>query len=49
MNIPFKFYEKYFSLIMTFYRLKHVAFNDTCLVLLTVYINNNDTIAQPDV
>ena len=32
------FYNKYFSLVMTLYRSKHVALNDMYLVVLTVYL-----------
>ena len=37
----FMFYNKYFSLMVTFERLKHVALNDIYLAGLTVYLHNN--------
>jgi len=39
--ILFIFYNKHCNLLMTFYRLKHVALNDIYLVVLTVYLPNN--------
>jgi len=39
--ILFIFCNKYCNLLMTFYRSKHVALNDTYLVVLTVCLHNN--------
>ena len=35
--------KSYFSMMMTFVRSKRVALKDICLVVLTVYFNNNNT------
>jgi hypothetical protein len=37
----FMFYYKWFSLRVTFKRLKHVTLNDIYLVVLKVYLRNN--------
>jgi len=47
--LMYPFYNKYFSLVMTFYRLKYVALTYIQLVVLTVYLYNNYMIAQQDV
>jgi len=39
--ILFMFYSKYFSLMINFYKSKHVALNGIYLVVLTTYLPSN--------